>query len=294
MQTISDFFQKIFQMTIPYIRIIDIIQILIITILIYNIIVWLRNTKAWSLLKGLLVLLVFYIVAGILNMTVIIWIVNNCLSVAIMAVVIIFQPELRQALDRIGNLSRKGILQNVLPFDFTKAEENVFTKETAEELLNASCQMAAVKTGALIVIQQKIGLKNYVQRWGTDIDAVVGSEILINIFEKNTPLHDGAVIIIGNRIAAAKCFLPLNENEKISAKLGTRHHAAAGISEITDSVTVIVSEETGSISIARNGTIKTGLDRQELEEELLRLCPVEDTKERKNRKISTNRKGSGL
>lgn len=294
MQTISDFFQKIFQMTIPYIRIIDIVQILIITIVIYNIIIWLRNTKAWSLLKGLLVLMIFYIIAGILNMTVIIWLVNNCLSVVVMAVVIIFQPELRQALDKIGSLSRKGILQNVLPFDFVKSEENLFTKETATELVNAAFQMAAVKTGALIVIQQEIVLKNYVQRWGTDIDAVVGSEILINIFEKNTPLHDGAVIIIGNRIAAAKCFLPLNQNEKISTKLGTRHHAAAGISEVTDSLTIIVSEETGSVSVARNGTIKTGLDRKELEEELLRICPVDDIKERKIGKNLKNRKDSSL
>lgn len=281
--TITNFIERNFALSIPYIRVIDIVQILIITVLIYNIILWLRNTKAWNLLKGILVLFVFYVVAAFLDMTVIVWLVDNCLSVVLMAMLVIFQPELRQALDKLGNLSKRGLLSDYLPFDlFSTGIEEVdpFSKETAMEILNATFAMAAVKTGALIVIQQKIDLQSYVQRWGTDIDAVVSSDLLINIFEKDTPLHDGAVIIVGNRIVAAKCFLPLNEMEGISDHLGTRHHAAAGISETTDSITVIVSEQTGHVSVAHNGTIRTNLDRKALEKELLILCSEYEIKDK--------------
>ncbi|KIR02931.1 hypothetical protein P261_01746 [Lachnospiraceae bacterium TWA4] len=293
---ITDFIEKNFQLSIPYIRVIDIIEIFIITILIYNVILWLRNTKAWNLLKGILVLFVCYVVASSLGMTVIVWLVNNSLSVVVVALVIVFQPELRQALDRIGNLSKTGRLATFLPFEiFNQAEreKDPFNRETAMEILNATFAMAAVKTGALIVIQQSIELKNYVQRWGTDIDAIVSSDLLINIFEKDTPLHDGAVIIVDNRIVSAKCFLPLNEIAGISDHLGTRHHAAAGISEITDSITIIVSEQTGQVSVAKNGRIMTHLNRKALEKELLSLCKKEELKEKskKNWKLSIRKSG---
>ncbi len=281
MQLIAEFIYSHFNVMIPYIRIIDIVQILLLTVVLYNMILWLRNTKAWNLLKGLLVLLLFYVTAAALNMTVIVWLVNNCLSVLVMVFVIVFQPEFRQVLERLGSNMSSGNKSNffirLIPLDFgEKKEENQFTKQTAMEILNAVFTMASVKTGALIVIQNTMPIVHYVQRWGTNIDAVVGSELLINIFEKNTPLHDGAVVIIGNRIASAKCFLPLNEMEGISSRLGTRHHAAAGISEITDSVTVIVSEQTGRVSVAKGGKIKTNLDRKSLEKELLALCVEED------------------
>lgn len=277
MRFIAEFIYTNFNFMIPYIRIIDIVQVLLLTIVLYNVILWLRNTKAWNLLKGILFLLLFYIVAAFLNMTVIIWLVNNCLSVVIMVFVIVFQPEFRQALERLGSNMGGGnggnFLTRLIPIEFgEREEENQFTKQTVMEILNAVFAMASVKTGALIVIQNTMPIVHYVQRWGTNIDAIVGSELLINIFEKDTPLHDGAVIIIGNRVASAKCFLPLNEMEGISSKLGTRHHAAAGISEITDSVTVIVSEQTGRVSVARDGKIKTNLDRKSLEKELLTLC----------------------
>ena len=281
MRLIAEFIYTNFNVLIPYIRIIDIVQILLITVVLYNVILWLRNTKAWNLLKGIIILLLFYIAAALLNMTVIVWLVNNCLSVVVMVFVIVFQPEFRQALERLGSNMSGGnsgnFLTRLLPIEFgDKEEENQFTKQTVMEILNAVFAMASVKTGALIVIQNTMPIVHYVQRWGTNIDAIVGSELLINIFEKDTPLHDGAVVIIGNRIASAKCFLPLNEMEGISSKLGTRHHAAAGISEITDSITVIVSEQTGRVSVARNGTIKTNLDRKSLEKELLTLCKEEE------------------
>lgn len=281
MRFIAEFIYSHFNILIPYIRIIDVIQIFLITIVLYNMILWLQNTKAWNLLKGILLLMLFYIVAAVLDMTVIIWMVNNCLSVVIMVFVVVFQPEFRQALERLGRNMGSGrsgnFLASLVPIEFgERKEENQFTKQTVMEILNAVFAMASVKTGALIVIQNTMPIVHYVQRWGTNIDAIVGSELLINIFEKDTPLHDGAVVIIGNRVASAKCFLPLNEMEGISSKLGTRHHAAAGISEITDSVTVIVSEQTGRVSIARDGRIKTNLDRKSLEKELLTLCEEAD------------------
>lgn len=280
MRLIAEFIYSNFNVMIPYIRIIDVLQIFLLTIVLYNVILWLRNTKAWNLLKGILLLLLFYVIAAVLHMTVIVWLVDNCLSVVIMVFVIVFQPEFRQALERLGsNMGGKngsGFLVRLLPVDLgDRKEENRFTKQTVMEILNAVFAMASVKTGALIVIQNTMPIVHYVQRWGTDIDAIVGSELLINIFEKDTPLHDGAVVIIGNRIASAKCFLPLNEMEGISSRLGTRHHAAAGISEITDSITVIVSEQTGRVSVARDGKIKTNLDRKSLEKELLTLCTEE-------------------
>lgn len=282
MRLIAEFVYSHFNVMIPYIRIIDIVQILLLTVVLYNMILWLKNTKAWNLLKGLLVLLLFYVAAVMLNMTVIVWLVNNCVSVLVMVFVIVFQPEFRQVLERLGSNmgggSKSNFLTRLIPIDFgEKEEENQFTKQTAMEILNAVFAMSSVKTGALIVIQNTMPIVHYVQRWGTNIDAVVGSELLINIFEKDTPLHDGAVVIIGNRIASAKCFLPLNEMEGISSRLGTRHHAAAGISEITDSITVIVSEQTGRVSVAKGGKIKTNLDRKSLEKELLALCVEENS-----------------
>lgn len=289
MRLIAEFIYNHFNVMIPYIRIIDILQILLLTIALYNVILWLKNTKAWNLLKGILLLLLFYVVAAVLHMTVIVWLVDNCLSVVIMVFVIVFQPEFRQALERLGSNMGGGngsnLLARLLPIDIgDRKEENQFTKQTVMEILNAVFAMASVKTGALIVIQNTMPIVHYVQRWGTNIDAIVGSELLINIFEKDTPLHDGAVVIIGNRIASAKCFLPLNEMEGISSRLGTRHHAAAGISEITDSITVIVSEQTGRVSVAKNGKIKTNLDRKSLEKELLALCK-EDSEQSSSKSV---------
>lgn len=290
---IAEFIYNHFNIMIPYIRVIDILQIFLLTILLYNVIVWMKNTKAWNLLKGVLLLLLFYIIAAAANMTVIIWLVDNCLSVVVMVVVIVFQPELRQALERLGSNMGSGGYFPFKQFFITSSEKenDRFNKQTVMEILNAVFAMASVKTGALIVIQNTMPIQDYVQRWGTDIDAVVSSELLINIFEKDTPLHDGAVIIIGNRVASAKCFLPLNEMEGISSKLGTRHHAAAGISEKTDSLTVIVSEQTGRVSIAKHGKMRINLDRKSLEKELLGLCIQEQEEEgstgiwRKNKKV---------
>lgn len=272
MQFFGEFLRDQFGIVIPYVRIIDIIQIILLTAVSYHFILWMRKTKAWNLFKGLLVLLCFYVLAVILDMSVIVWIVNNFLSVMILAIVIIFHPEIRQALDRLGSSISSGkqgeILKLLLPIDLDKGnDENAFTEATADELVKASFAMSMVKTGALIVIQNQDPVEHYVQRWGTSLDAKVSSELLINIFEKNTPLHDGAVVIVGNRIVAAKCFLPLNETGRVSSHLGTRHHAAGGISEVTDSITIIVSEQTGRVSVSRNGSIHS-VNKQELKDVL--------------------------
>jgi len=245
----------------------DIVEICILTFLIYHVIVWIKNTRAFSLLKGVLVIAIFYVVSAYLRMNTISWIIQNLFSIALIALVIILQPELRKAMEDLGN---KNYLTSLLPFlEIDKSIENGrFSDKTVNEITKACFEMGKVKTGALIVIEQEQSLSEY-ERTGIDIDALVSNQLLINIFEKNTPLHDGAVIIRGNRVASATCYLPLSDNSNLSKDLGTRHRAAVGISEATDSMTVIVSEETGKISVAYKGALSRNLDSDGLKEKLL-------------------------
>ena len=243
---------------------VDIVEILIISFLFYHILLWIKNTRAWNLFKGIIVILLFVLVAAIFQMNTILWLAENTLSVGLTALVIIFQPELRKALENLGGKNVLGKL-----FDFGKVEENKFSDHTIDELIKACYAMGKVKTGALIVIEDEILLNEYV-RTGIDIDAIISSQLLINIFEKNTPLHDGAVIVRENRIVAATCYLPLSDNMELSKQLGTRHRAGVGISEQTDSVTIIVSEETGQVSVARNGKLIRGVNSARLREILIK------------------------
>lgn len=244
----------------------DLIEICILTFLIYHVLIWIRNTRAWSLLKAVLVIAVFYVVSAYLQMNTILWIIQNLFSVALMALVIILQPELRKALEEIGS---RNYLTSILPFldGDKKTETGRFSDKTVAEIVRACQEMGKVKTGALIVIEQEQSLAEY-ERTGIDIDALVSSQLLINIFEKNTPLHDGAVIVRGNRVASATCYLPLSDNSRLSKDLGTRHRAAVGISEASDSMTVIVSEETGRISVAYKGELFRSLDADGLRDKL--------------------------
>ena len=230
----------------------DVVEIIIISFLVYQILVWIRDTKAWNLLKGIIVIIIFLLFAAILDLSTILWIANKIFSVAVIAVVIVLQPELRRALEQLG---QKSFLAGLMPFDLSKSESGRFSDRTLNELVKASFEMAKVKTGALIVIEQNHILTEY-ERTGIEIDAVVSNQLLINIFEHNTPLHDGAIIIRGNRVTSATCYLPLSDNLSISKDLGTRHRAALGISESTDSLTVVVSEETGRVSLAEGGTLR--------------------------------------
>lgn len=261
----------------PSIRWEDIVEIIIISFLVYQIMVWIKNTKAWFLMKGVAVILIFIFLAIIFEMKTILWIVENVLSLAVIAFVVVLQPELRRALEELG---RKNILGSIVAFNAPTASER-FSDRTVNELVKASFEMGKAKTGALMVIQQNLSLKEY-ERTGIDVDGIVTSQLLINIFEHNTPLHDGAVIIHGDRVASATCYLPLSDNMLLSKELGTRHRAGVGISEVTDSLTIIVSEETGRVSVAYEGKLFRNLNADTLKEKLM-LIQNKEVEEKKRK-----------
>lgn len=265
MATMGAFWEKAsIYLNLPKITMTDVVEILIITFLFYYMLVWIKNTRAWVLLKGIMVILLFVLVAAVFQMNTIIWIAKNTLSVAITAIVIIFQPEIRKALE---NLGQKNFLTSFFAFDFSKGEIAKFTDKTINELVKACYEMGKVKTGALIVIEDEIVLSEY-ERTGIAVDGILTSQLLINIFEKNTPLHDGAIIVRGNRVVAATCYLPLSDNLALSKDLGTRHRAAVGISEVSDSMTIVVSEETGKVSLAVEGELYRNIDEEFLKKKL--------------------------
>ena len=244
---------------LPRISLGNILEIVIISFLVYEILVWIKNTRAWNLLKGIVVILIFVVFAAVLHLTTILWILENTTTIAVTALLVIFQPELRKALEQLGS---HNILSNILSFDEGK-DTQAFNDKTINELVRATFEMAKVKTGALMVIERGSSLKE-IERTGIEINGLVTSQLLINIFEHNTPLHDGAVVIRGNRITAATCYLPLSDSMTISKDLGTRHRAAVGVSEATDSVTIVVSEETGRVSVAEQGTLTKIADAEGL------------------------------
>lgn len=254
-------------MNLPKITVTDIVEIIIIAFLFYYMLVWIKQTRAWVLLKGLMVILLFVAIAVVFQMNTIIWIAKNTLNVLLIALVVIFQPEMRKALE---NLGRKNILATLFPFDFSKGETGKFSERTITELVKACYEMGKVKTGALIVVEDEIVLSEY-ERTGIAVDGILTSQLLINIFEKNTPLHDGAVIVRGDRVVSATCYLPLTDSLSISKDLGTRHRAAVGISEVTDSLTIVVSEETGRVSIALGGELYRNVDAEFLKNKLTYL-----------------------
>lgn len=243
---------------------IDIIEILIIAFLFYQILKWIKDTRAWTLLKGILVILLFVFVAVIFRMNTILWIAEKTINVAAIAMVVIFQPELRKALEELG---RKNFVSSLFSIEFGRDETERFSEKTIGELVKACYEMGKVKTGALIVIENQVALTEY-ERTGIVVDGQLTSQLLINIFEKNTPLHDGAVIMRGNRVSAATCYLPLSDSMKLSKELGTRHRAALGISEVSDSFTIVVSEETGKVSIASGGQLYRNVDPDFLRDKL--------------------------
>ena len=254
----------------------DIVEILIISFLVYQIMTWIKNTKAWFLMKGIGIILIFILLAIIFEMNTILWIVENVLSIAVIALVVVLQPELRRALEELG---RKKFFASLMPFDKVQTER--FSDKTVNDLVKASFEMGKVKTGALMVIEQNVKLTEY-ERTGIEVDGLISSQLLINIFEHNTPLHDGAVIIRGNRVVSATCYLPLSDNMEISKELGTRHRAGVGISEVTDALTVIVSEETGHVSVTYEGKLYRNLDANVLREKL-QLIQNKEVDEKKHR-----------
>lgn len=275
---------------IPAIRLNNVLEILIISVLIYYILIWIRDTRAWTLLKGILVICAFMLFAYVFQMDTILWLFQNLISVAIISIFVLFQPELRRALEQLG---RKNILPSFFNLGGSAAtdEQTVKTIEkTKSEIIKACVEMSKVRTGALIVIEQDVQLSEY-ERTGIFLDSLVSSQLLINIFEHNTPLHDGAVFIRNNRIVAATCYLPLSDNMLLSKELGTRHRAGVGISEVSDSITLIVSEETGMISVAHDGMLFRGLSQEELREQLSTLMKNQDAPKRSRwRRIIKNEK----
>lgn len=252
----------------PDIKWADVLDILIIAYILYHLFLWIKTSRAMTLLRGILVVAVFLAFASIAKLNTILWIAKNLINVILLALVILFQPELRRALDELG---RKNFFSKFFrSMNLKNNEEKNLSDKTIYELVKTAVQLSKDKTGALIVVEHDTPLGEYINT-GISIDAVVTQQLLINIFEKNTPLHDGAVIIKDNRVVAATCYLPLTDNGSLEKNLGTRHRAGLGISEVTDSMTIIVSEETGEVSIAYRGQLYKALDEDGIRRKLSKI-----------------------
>lgn len=253
--------------SLPEIELTDVLEILILAYLVYHVINYIKRTRAWVLVKGLIVISLLWVMATILELNVLRYIISNTLNVGILAVIIVFQPEFRKALEQLG---QKNIVKSINFFDDTRGEDDHLSNKDMDEIIDATFQLSKTKTGALVVIQRDTPLYEY-ESTGIAIDAKISSQLIINMFEHNTPLHDGATIVKGNRITAATCYLPLSDNNKLSKDLGTRHRAGIGVSEVTDALVLIVSEETGKVSIATNGQLVRNIDEDYLRSKLVDL-----------------------
>ena len=257
----------------------DVFEILIIAFLVYYILAWMKTTRSWRMLKGLIVICVFLVVVNVMKMDNIVWITQNVLTFAVTAIIVVLQPELRQALELLGE---KNFLPSIGFSGSSNKKADVFSERSVNEIAKACVEMGKVKTGALIVIERTESLKDY-ERTGIEVDGIITSQLLINIFEHNTPLHDGAVIVRGNRVTYATCYLPLSDNLGLSKELGTRHRAGVGVSEATDSLTLIVSEETGGISIAYEGELMRHLDAETLKEKMRQIMNMNGEEDAKGK-----------
>ena len=237
-------------MYLPDIQIKDVVEILIITVIVYEIMLWIKNTKAWMLLRGIIMLGLFILLAWIFQMHTILFLAGQCISVLATAAVVVFQPELRRALEKLGE---KNLFSNINLFDRNK-ENQRFSDETADGIVRACFEMGSVCTGALIVVEQAIQLSEY-EMTGIELDCKVSSQVLINIFEHKS----------------ATCYLPLSDNMSISKDLGTRHRAALGMSEVCDALVIVVSEETGMVSVAMGGALTRDINAEELRKWLSRI-----------------------
>lgn len=276
MEAIINFFKE-FAALVPTIRIMDIVDILVVAFVIYKIILMLQTTSSARIAKSIVIILLLTALTSVLHMYLMNYLLDKILEIGLLALVIMFQPELRRILEKLGSKSFREILS-------TKQEQRNIDYVISETV--KACEiMSRERTGVLIVFERTSSLEDY-QKTGIVIDARVSSELLRNIFFTKASLHDGAVIIRNERIAAAGCVLPLTENRNISSDLGTRHRAGIGMSEVSDAVVVIVSEETGTISVAISGMLKRHLAPQTLEKLLLnKLAPKEETKTRNPLKL---------
>lgn len=244
------------------------IDILIIALIIYKVMDWIKETRAEQLIRGIFMLIIATKASELLGLHTVYWLLKNAMTVGFIAILIIFQPELRRGLEHLG----RGKF-------FTKLEVSEQELDSMlEEINTAVINLSKNKIGAIIVLEQETGLNEYVET-GTNLDASISSELLINVFIPNTPLHDGAMVIRKDRIIAAGCFLPLTQNQNLSKELGTRHRAALGITEISDCLTIIVSEETGVISFAKEGRLSRYLDTKSLKEIIKNNYKIKETKQ---------------
>lgn len=271
MEAIINFFKE-FAALLPTIQIMDVVDILVVAFVIYKIILMLQTTSSSRIAKSIIIILILTAATSLLHMYLMNYLLDKILEIGLLALVIMFQPELRRMLEKLGSKSFREILS-------TKQEQRNIDHVISETV--KACEiMSRERTGVLIVFERTTSLEEY-QKTGTIVDAQVSSELLRNIFFTKASLHDGAVIIRNERIAAAGCVLPMTENRNISSDLGTRHRAGIGMSEVSDAVVVIVSEETGTISVAVSGMLKRHLAPQTLEKLLLNeLAPKEEVKTR--------------
>ena len=254
MENLLSFLSKFIQL----IKITDIIDIIIVAVLIYQLLKMIKETRALQLVKGIAILFVFLQISAWMNFTAVNYILKNIMQVGLFSVVVIFQPELRNMLERVGR-SKVGKLM-----DFSSQQINSDQNENIiNELVTATVNLSQTKTGALIVLERDTKLGDIIKS-GTVINAEISSALLENIFYAKTPLHDGAVIIREDKIYTAGCLLPLTTNTNLSRELGTRHRAALGMSEVSDAMVIVVSEETGKISIALNGNLTRNLNADTL------------------------------
>ncbi|MBQ9467815.1 MAG: diadenylate cyclase CdaA [Clostridia bacterium] len=289
MEAFLNFFKDFFGSAwtvLSSIRIMDVIDILFITVVLFYALKFIRDRRAGKLFIGLLFLLIIQIVARTLGLLTVNYVLGNFFEVGVIALIIIFQPELRSALEKVGSEPGKRF-KSIRE----KYETNVSTASMIENVCTAVCQMAKEKTGALIVIERETKLGEHINS-GTVINADPEASMIENIFFKNAPLHDGALVIRNDRLYAAGCFLPLSSGDNYK-ELGTRHHAALGVSEVSDAVVIVVSEQTGTISLAIDGNLNRSLDYVSLKQKLtdLLLGDVQHTKTTKQKRRKKNRNG---
>lgn len=256
----------------PTITISSILDILVVTVFIYYIILWIQKTRAWFVVKGIAFILTISLLAYFFRLYTVTWIITKTINVGLIAIVVLFQPEIRKALEALGRSS----------LDFSGNSQNEVYNVKAkilDEIIIACTQMSKARTGALIVLKQHFSVDEY-EKTGIPIDSIVTSQLLINIFEDKTPLHDGAVIINNGRISAASCILPITD-QQIGQELGTRHRAAVGLCEKIDAYVFVVSEETGAISIAKDGKLMRHLS----DEEIRNIIKFKDTPKKEKRRM---------
>jgi diadenylate cyclase len=274
-ESLENFFNRLnlSTLSIPSIRITDIVDIILVSVIIYIVVRWIRETRAWTLFRGLLVIAVISLISFNFHFYTLSFIIEKSLSVGVIAVVIIFQPELRRGLEQIGSKGFAGVagILNVADNDDT------ISTSVVNSIINACLKMAESKTGALIVIERSMSLDSIMRASGVTINGDVSEQLIMNIFVDKTPLHDGAVIIRNNKIASASCILPVTQVE-IGQEFGTRHRAAVGASEMFDAIIIVVSEETGKISIAQNGRLEKRVTEAQFRRELMKLVTTEDSR----------------